>query len=165
MASTSTDESGFSPNRQVDAASDLELLNRAKSVAELDQFLDFGPWWYAPLFATMIGGFTMFAQANSFISSAVMGAAALTAAGFSSIHDYRRRTVRTRTSQRSFWYAFLMVVTIFGITAAWGTATSWLGYERFFPGYAALGWVLTSLTFLGIRAALSVFRRQRAPLQ
>ena len=51
------------------------------------------------------------------------------------------------------------------IIAAWGTAQSSLGIERFVPGYAALAWVLTSLVLLAIQQALLAARRRRAPLR
>lgn len=165
MESTSEPDSDSSPSQPIDAAADLELLDRAKSVVHVDQFLDFGPWWYAPLLATTVGGVVLFGQAfTNFFWNGVVGVVAVAAGCVVSVHDYRRRTVRSRRSTRGVAFVGLIVLLCWLIIAAWGTAISSLGYERFVPGYAAVGWVLTSLVLLGVRVVLLAIRRQRTPL-
>lgn len=164
MASTSNAESDSPALGPVDAAADLELLDRAKSRVDIDQFLDFGPWWYAPLLATVLGGFSLFGQDFSNLWNILFAVAGLAAGCAVSIHDFRRRAVRLRPTRRSAAFVVFIVVISWMMVAAWGTAISSLGYERFVPGYAALAWGLTSAAFLGIRAALMAIRRQRAPL-
>lgn len=165
MESTSTPQpSQPPPPRRVDAAADLKLLSRAKSEVEIDQFLDFGPWWYAPGLATVIAGGTLFAESLNNNWNVVMGLAALGAGTAVIIHDYRRRGVRVQRSSRSFKLSAVVVVLMYLIVGLWGTAISSVGYERFVPGYAVLGWVITSLFFLGIRQVLMEVRRRRAPL-
>lgn len=156
--------SGERAPHSVDAASDLQILNRAKSATEVDQFLDFGPWWYAPLLAITVGGLVLFGQAFDNLWNVVVGGAAVAAGCVVSIHDYRRRAVRLRPTTRSAALTGLVIVICWAIIAAWGTAISSLGYERFVPGYAALGWLATSLVFLGIRQGLMAIRRRRVPL-
>ena len=139
----------------VDPAADLAMLERAKSSVDLNQILDFGPWWYAPLFATMISCVTLFSQPDAGDWSFAYAALALTTAATISIHDFRRRQVRMRPSRRSFMVMLPVVLGLFGILAAWGTAVSTIGYERFVPGYAFAGWLTTSGLLLALRALLN----------
>lgn len=133
-------------------------------MADVDVFLDFGPWWYAPGLATMIGGLTIYSQD---VSSAANIATAVVAGVISVVlaaHDYRRRSIRVgvgRPSGRSAILVGVILLVCWILLAAWGTAISSLGYERFIPGYAALAWVLTTGFLLGVRALLSVLRRRR----
>jgi hypothetical protein len=149
----------------VDPASDLDLLDRAQSTVDVDQVLDFGPWWYAPLLATMIGGLTLFGQATSRWLSIVAGLAAVTAGVVLSVHDYRRRKVRLRRSMRSAVFIGLIVVITWLLIAAWGTAISSLGAERFVPGPAVAAWALTTIALLGVRRGFESIRRRRPPLR
>ena len=43
----------------VDPAADLALLGRARRSVDVDQALDFGPAWYAPLLALMVAGLSL----------------------------------------------------------------------------------------------------------
>lgn len=43
----------------IDPLAQLSLLDRSRRAVEYEAFLNFGPWWYAPLFATMIGASTL----------------------------------------------------------------------------------------------------------
>lgn len=148
----------------IDAAADLDLLNRSKAVIDLDQFLDFGPWWYAPFLATMIGGLTRFGQAFSGVGNIFALVIAAAAGGAVSLHDYRRRPVRARRTLRSFGYLLAIVVISWIIIGAWGTAASSMGYESFFPGWAAVAWLLTTAVLLATRSLLLVLRKRQAPL-
>ena len=125
--------------RPTDPAADLELLNQSKAVVELDHFLDFGPWWYAPMWATAVGGGTLAAQGlGNFLNVAGL-LAFVVAATVVSVHDYRRRRVWPDSSARSLLLAIPVLLGIWFLVAAWGTAISTLGYEVFVPGYAAIG--------------------------
>lgn len=146
-----------------DPAADLALLKRSKASVGIDQILDFGPWWYAPLFATGIGGMTLFNQPSagdwSFAYAAV-GLLSLLALG---THDFRRRKVRQRTSWRTFTLSIPIVLGAIVLIALWGTAVSTMGYERFVPGPALGAWVLTTGFLLAVRAALHRLRARRGP--
>jgi hypothetical protein len=131
-----------------------------------DQLLDFGPWWYAPLIATMLGGATLFTQnPGNLFWHGIAGIVAAVAGVITSAHDSRRRATRTGPSTQGMFYLGLIVVMCWVFLAAWGTAVSTLGEARFVPGYAALAWAVTTLALLGVRSVLSNVRRRRAPLQ
>lgn len=149
----------------VNPAADLDLLERARSTVPIDEFLDFGPWWYAPLLATLIGGLSLFGADVDNGWSIAAGVVAVAAGGVVAVHDHRRRTVRSRPSKRGVGFLALTLLIMWVIIAAWGTAQSSLGIERFVPVYAALAWVLTSLVLLAIQQALLAIRRRRAPLR
>lgn len=151
-------------SRVADPTSDLALLERAKSSIEEDQILDFGPWWYAPLIATLIAGVTLWGQETDGGWNLVAGVVGLLSGGAVAIHDHRRRMVRPRKTVRGAALLAPVVVLTFATMAAWGTAVSTLGYDRFVPGYAVLGWVLTSLVLLGARTLLLTIRRRRIAL-
>lgn len=163
METPKTPELDASADRNVDPATDLELLDRAQHLIEVDQILDFGPWWYAPLLATLIGGLSLFGQDTTDATNVAAGVVAIGAAVVMSIHDHRRRGVRHRSSVTGKGIATVGLSVFIGLAfvASWGTAVSTLGYDRFFPGYAALGWVLTTLALLGIRAWAQTIRRRR----
>ena len=144
-----------------DPAADLELLNRSKSIAELDQMLDSGPWWYAPMFATVFGGWTLAAQGLSNSLNVAGLLAGIVAVAVVSVHDYRRRRIWTDPSARSLLLVVPVVLVIWFLSAAWGSAVSTLGYEEFVPGYAVLAWLLTTVFLLGVRfVSLSALRRR-----
>ena len=141
------------------------LLDRAKSVVELDSFLDFGPWWYAPLLATTIGSLSLWSHDLWSLAGLTLGATTITTAVVVSVHDYRRRLVQANTkSARGAIYLAAIVILVWVIIALWGTAISAIGYDRFVPTFAAVGWVLTCLALLGLRAALISIRQRRLPL-
>jgi len=161
MASTPSDDR----TRTVDPAADLELLARARSEADIDQFLDFGPWWYAPLLATMIGGLTLFGRGFDTVGSLLILAVALTAGGIVGAHDRRRRAVRLRPTRRGLGFLLIMIAFLWALMAAWGTAASSIDWDTSVPGYAAIGWALTTLTLLAVRTLLDVVRQRRMPIQ
>lgn len=149
----------------IDPAADLDLLDRAQSVVDVDQILDFGPWWYAPLLAALIGGLTLFGQDVGGIANVAAGVVGVAAGIIVAIHDHRRRAVRLRGSARSAGLLAVIVVLFLVLIGSWGTAVSSLGYERFVPGYAVLAWLLTSMTLLGVRAGFHALRRRRPVLR
>ena len=151
--------------RPADPAEDLELLERARSLVDVDQLLDFGPWWYAPLLATMIGGLTLFGHDIDDLGNVAAGVAAVAAAAVVAIHDYRRRKVRLRRSARGLAFLGLITALCWLLIAAWGTALSSLGYDRFVPGYAFLAWTLTSIALLVIRNGSQMIRRHQPTLR
>lgn len=152
------------PEADVDPASDLALLKRAKSSVALDQVLDFGPWWYAPLLATLIGGLTIFGNDVSEGTNRIAGVVAVIAGALVAWHDYRRRPVRPKPSRRSAPLVAVVVVGLFVVMSLWGTAVSSTGFDRLFPGYAAVGWLLTTAVLLGVRSVLHVARKKRVIL-
>lgn len=165
MASSSPLDHDSSASRSIDPAADLDLLERSRSVIAVDQWLDLGPWWYAPLLATVTAGLTLYYQETNATENRVLGFLALVAGAIIAVHDYRRRSVRLRATPRRAAIELATIVLIsvpcLLLVAAWGTAVSSLGYERFVPGYAILAWTLTSVGLLGIRAGVHAIRRQR----
>lgn len=151
-------------SRSVDPAADLELLDRARKNAVVDDVLDFGAWWYAPMIATMVGGLTLYGRGGDDRWSLAYGLAAVVATIVTVVHDYRRRKVRSRTTVTSIVYVVAVVLLLLLVTGLWGTAVSSVGYDDFVPGYAIVGWLLTTGFFLAVRAALTSFRRRRGPL-
>ncbi|NNE94628.1 MAG: hypothetical protein HKN24_01210 [Acidimicrobiales bacterium] len=148
-------------NDELDPQADLALLERARASVEFDQALDFGPWWYAPLAAAAIAAATLFSQdGSSGMLGLVMIACLMLAA-----HDRHRRPVRPRPSARSAMLIVPFGLGTFVLIGLWGTAVSSIGYDDFVPGWALLGWILTTALFLGIRAILSLVRDRRAPIQ
>lgn len=157
---------GESP-QTVDAEADLALLDRAKRSVAVDQFMDFGPWWYGPLFATMFAGLTLFQAAVGFAQSLMFGAAGLGSATFIAFHDYRRRGVRWPVTHRSIGSLVgvaLGVVVTFVVIGLWGTAVSTIGYADFVPWYLMAGWLLTTAFYLGARAFLGRLRAAKTSL-
>jgi len=146
METTPQPSDGFDPQ------ADLDLLDRAKASVGINNTLDFGPWWYAPLLATCVAGCSLFGRAGA-LTSALWGVLGLTAAVAMAAHDYRRRTVKPKFSLQSAGLLFGIVIISWAVVAAWGTAVSSTGYERFVPGFAILGWLLTTAVFLLIRQA------------
>ncbi len=148
----------------VDPAADLAMLDRAMSSVDLDQALDFGPWWYAPMISTMVASVTLFSQPGAGDWSFVFAIVAIATGTAVSVHDYRRRKVRLRPGVASFKVLFPMVLGAFVLLAAWGTAVSSIGYDRFVPWYAMAGWALTTGLLLGLRAVLGVKRQTMAKI-
>lgn len=137
-------------------------------MVDLDAALDFGPWWYAPLLATSIGGLTIFGRDVVDVTNIAIGGLALVALAVVAVHDHRRRKVRLPMGQglgRSAVLHGLIVIVVLVLTGAWGTAISSVGYDRFVPFYAALGWALTTAVLLGIRVLFTVLRRRRRVLR
>ena len=138
----------------VDPAADLAMLDRAKSSVDLNPILDFGPWWYAPLFATMLAGLTLFSQPEAGDWSFAYAFVGIATAIALPVHDFRRRKVRSRRSGHSFMIGFPIAMGAFAVVATWGAAVSAIGYERFVPGYAIIGWLITTGLMLVLRALL-----------
>lgn len=161
-----TSSGDLSQSTSAQAAADLRLLERAKSAVQFDEVLDLGPRWYAPMLATMVGGLSLFGQGfSSSFWNAIVGISAVAAGGVMSVHDYRRRTVRSRPSIRGAVAVAVIVLICWAVVAAWGTAISSIGFERFVPTFAIVGWVLTTVFFLAVRAGLNAVRARRAPLR
>ncbi|NNE96311.1 MAG: hypothetical protein HKN24_09815 [Acidimicrobiales bacterium] len=146
---------------ELDPKADLALLERARWSLELDQALDPGPWWYAPLAAAAIAAATLFSRNGSTgMLGLVMIASLMLAA-----HDRYRRPVRPRPSMRSATLVVPIALGTFVLLGLWGTAVSTIGYDDFVPGWALLGWVLTTALLLGGRAIAGAVRDRRAPIQ
>lgn len=134
-----------------DPEADLELLERSRSSVAINDVLDFGPWWYAPLLATCVGGLTLFGQEFGAAINIFYGVAGFGAGTIMAVHDYRRRTVRPKFSGK----AFGLLAAIFAVTwvtiGLWGSALSSIGYDDFVPLPALAAWALTTAGFLAIR--------------
>lgn len=170
MASThgsepNSSERNTSERVAVDAAADLELLERARSVVHADQILDVGPWWYAPLLSTFIAGVSIFGQDVTGPENLTSGLIAVMAGGFAAAHDHRRRGIRVRRSARGLPWVVASVLLFWFLAGAWGTAISTIGASEFLPGPAILAWTLTTLFLLGIGAALRAARNRRPVLR
>ena len=157
MESTNKGESGI----QTDPAADLELLDRAQASVELDQVLDFGPWWYAPVLAAFVAATALFVQDTSSTASRIVWAVAFGAGAYVAWHDYRRRGVRSRPSTRAFAMRAPIALAAFALLMLWELTISTVGYGRFVPGYAVLGWLLTTVLLLGLRSGLHALRNRR----
>lgn len=158
MANTRADQSP-----PFDPKADLELLERSKSSVAVNDVLDFGPWWYAPLLATCVGGLTLFGAAFGAPANIAFGIAGFGAGGIMAVHDYRRRTVRPKFSR----HAFGLLAGIFAIAwvtlGLWGTALSSIGYDDFVPFPAVAAWTLTTVMFLAVRQLCqSILQRRTA---
>ena len=156
----------------VDPEADLDLLHRAKASVSLEYLCDFGPWWYAPLLASCIATGTLFVQdriVQDTITSMSWAYGAVGVAAWLAMrrHDASRRKIQPKWSAptgRSGWLAAGVIVSAWVVVALWGSAVSTLGYDRFVPFYAALGWVLTTALLLGIRAGSAWLRSRRSVL-
>jgi len=148
----------------VDPAADLALLGRARRSVDVDQALDFGPAWYAPLLALMVAGLSLAGPGEGAVQVGgwVVGvSAAVLVAG----HDQRRRRIRGRRSIRSAAFVLGQVICCWAIIAAWGTAISSMGVDDFVPWPALGAWAATTVVFLAIRALLVRVRRRRPALR
>ncbi len=162
-------------NDDVDPLSHLALLNRSKSAAEYEEFLNFGPAWYAPLFATAIGASALFtadvgASAEQVSADPVVfetsGHPAYLIAVVMSlvvlgVHYYRNRLVKPKTTKMSVALTLVAIAVLIAVAAVWNTAVAVIGYDDFVIGGAALAWVLTTGFFLALRAGLDRVRLSR----
>lgn len=164
MENTTSGMSGAAESRKVDPAADLAVLRRAKESVDIGQVLDFGPAWYAPMVATMLAAITLFGQEFVGDWSFVYAAVGIGTGAIVSVHDFRRRKVRQRPSVRSAAATIPIVLGSFVVLAAWGTAVSSIGYERFMPGYAVVGWLVTTGLLLAVRSVLNGLSSRRSAI-
>jgi len=158
METTSNAGGSFDPQ------ADLDLLDRAKSTVHINNTLDFGPWWYAPLLATCVSGLTLFGHAATTLSSILYLVAGSLAGAIMGIHDYRRRTVRPKFSMQGAGLIVGIFIITWAMISLWSVAVYSVGYDRFMPGYAILGWLLTTVAFLVIRQASYALLARRTAL-
>jgi len=147
----------------LDPVADLALLDQVKRNVERHDLMNFGPWWYAPVLATMAASLTLFNRGAEFaweIAYLVVAAGMLV---LSVGHHYLRRNVRTRFSREGFGAMLVVAALCWLVTVAWGVAVSTLGYDAFVPGYAILAWFLTVGYFLAIRQVLLRVSARRIP--
>ena len=133
----------------------------------MEQLTDFGPWWYGPLFSTMIAGLTLFQGATGFVQTVLFGLIGFASAAVMAIHDYQRRAVRWPALHRSVGSAVGVVVAVLWILvvmAVGGTVLSTIGYRDFVPVYLAVGWLLTTALYLALRAVFQRVRAGRMPI-
>lgn len=145
----------------VDPIADLATISSAKRNVAVDDFLNFGPWWYAPALATLMGGLSLFGQDFTDRWSVVYGAIGVLAGAIMAVHDYRRRRIRPKGSPVAFLLLIAMLVITWIAIGSWGTAISTIGYEDFVPTYAIISWMLTFAFFLVIRSCLHLIRQRR----
>ena len=162
----------------VDPLSHLALLNRSKTSPGWQEFLNFGPWWYAPLWATFVGGLTL-GQASLFdnterISGDPSGGVVfetqaepvflivgLAAAIVLTVDSLRRRTVKSKPTAIGFLLTCAVVGIVAVAMASWSVAVAVVGYESFVFGWAVVAWLATSLFFLAVRSALGRLAERR----
>lgn len=53
------------------------------------------------------------------------------------------------------------VLGAFVLIGLWGTAVSAIGYDDFVPGWALVGWLLTTVLLLGVRSVMKALRERR----
>lgn len=145
-----------------DPQADLELLQRSKSAVAIDDVLNFGPWWYAPLLATCVGGLTLFGQDYDYALNALYAIAGFGSGALMAVHDYRRRTVRPKFSFTSLGLIVGIVAIMWLTVAAWGTAISTIGYDDFVILPAVIAWTITAAAFLAIRQILHALLARRS---
>ncbi len=157
-------ESSPSDISPVDAANDLAILEQARSSVALNPVLDFGPLWYAPAFAATAMGISLAGRVDGAVTSAVFLAIGVIAAIAVSFHGIRNLGVLPRTTAKSVLAFVPMLITMWFVFAAWGTAVSTIGEDDFVPFWAALGWVLTTAFFVVVRQVVTAIRDRQPSL-
>lgn len=153
----------------VDPLAHLALLKRSRSAAEYEDFLNFGPWWYAPSLATIIGGMTLWLAEPVEIGFGLFESptrivyllAALMSTLAVCVHWFRNRELKSKPTKNSFVLGCVAVLVTWVIIAAWGTAVSTIGYEDFVVVWAAVAWAITTTFFLVVRSGLDRIRSNR----
>ena len=149
---------------QFDPHSDIALLKRTKSAVAIDDFLNPGPWWYAPATATLMGGVTIWGHNVSAPGNLLAAAAGLLAAATVVVHHFRTRTVKPKPSTTGALLTLLTVFPTLVILGLWGSAASAVGVDNFAPWYAGLMWIATTAFLLVVGAIFGSIRRRRGPV-
>lgn len=135
---------------QIDPEEALKLLADSKASVPVNDLLDFGPWWYAPMLATSIGGLTLFGRGWDVTFNVLCGIAGFGCGIYMAVHNYRSRKVRPRPTVRSAGTLMIVVLISWIVIGLWGTAASTLG-DDFLPWPAVGCWLATVAFFLGVR--------------
>ena len=159
----------------VDPLSRLALLSRSARAPEYEAFLNFGPWWHAPIWATFVGSLSL-ATASLQENADVVGTSATGGVAVETFFDplftvitiitalvltvdgLRRREVKPRPTLLGVALTALACVIAIATVVAWNIAIGVVGYQDFLFLWAAVGWVLTTGFFLGLRSFLSRLR-------
>ncbi len=147
----------------MDAAASLQVLQRAtNSVGEVDG-LTFGPRWYAPVMAMCPLGFSVFGASDpaGWAKAALFFLGVIVAPAVVSLHEYRHRGARPKLSDRSLLALVWMIPTFILLQVAWEIAITTIGSDNFFPQWTIVGWVLSTLVLLGVRAGVNRVRTAR----
>lgn len=155
----------------VDPLAHLALLNRSKAAPGWEDFLNFGPRWYAPVWATFVGGLSLW-QAEIFDNTIIVdetptGATifetqaslgflfvAMLAATILSVDQFRNRKIRSKTTATGMGLTAVVVGIILAAVIVWNVAVALVGYEEFVYGWAIVAWLTTTAFFLTVRSAL-----------
>ena len=150
----------------VDPLSHLALLSRSARAPEYETFLNFGPWWHAPIWATFFCALTLWARAGDEVSG-IVSTAFLTLSFLSGAvlthHWYHKRKVQLRLLPTALGLALsaLSLVIIWVLSAAWSVPINIIGYQDFLWPWAPIGWALTTAFFLGMRTFFTRIRDSR----
>ena len=142
----------------VDPLSHLALLDRSTRAPEWEAFLNFGPWWYPPLFATFIGSLALYGVSSAqnwfLVATFVTGTVI-------SVHAFRNREVRPKPTTLGFVLTMVATLTLIAAISAWNMVAHSVGYEDFWFEWALAAWILTTGFFAGIRSLLLRVRSGR----
>ena len=159
----------------VDPLSHLALLNRSARAPEYEAFLNFGPWWHAPLWATFVGSLSL-ATASLQENADVVGTdptggvavetsfdplftvITIITALVLAVGGFRRREVKPRPTLLGVALTALASLIAIATVVAWNIAVAAVGHQDFLFGWAAVAWVLTTVFFLGLRSFLARLR-------
>ena len=150
----------------VDPLSHLALLKRSERAPEYEALLNFGPWWHAPLWATLFCTLTLWVRAEDEargMGPTVFLALSFLAGGVLTHHWYHKRKVQLRPLPTALGLALSAVslLIIWVLSAAWSVPINILGYQDFLWPWAPIGWALTTVFFLGLRMFFSRIRDSR----
>lgn len=141
----------------VDPLSHLALLNRSTRAPEYEAFLNFGPWWYCPLWATFTGFFTLWARARDQDASGTTSTAfllvSLVAASVLSAHWFKRE-VQPRVTPLSVLLSGLACAIVWSVGIVWSVAVNIIGYQDFLVPWVPIGWISSTAFFFILRAVL-----------
>ncbi|MFV0524362.1 MAG: hypothetical protein ACK5RL_07695 [Acidimicrobiales bacterium] len=144
-----------------DPARDLVELERARHASALEPVLDFGPWWYAPVFAALLAGVAAGSYSGVVSDSWVARFFLLAGLLLVSFHQYQARRFVGRWSRLSVVMTLAVAALVVLVVFLWTLVQSLLDLSGA-PAYLLLlaGWVVVTLLLLAVRAGLGRLRRQ-----
>ena len=159
----------------VDPLSHLALLNRSERAPEYEAFLNFGPWWHAPVWALFVGSLSLATASlpgnadvvdtgptggvvvETFFDPVFTVITIITAVVLT-VDGLRRREVKPRPTFLGLVLTALACGIVLAAIVLWNLAILVVGYQEFLFVWAAVGWVLTTGFFLGLRSGLARVR-------
>lgn len=140
-------------DEETDVAEALAALESAQETTKADHILDFGPWWYAPIyaFAFAAGATSLAGHAGTWFGAlgnlVVLGVV---------LHDRNRRQIELASPVGASYYRFPVLVSLvaLGVVACgWFAAATIIDGESvdFFPTFTVAGWALNTCVFLMVR--------------